>query len=185
MAIPLLAIGAASAGAGLLGSLLSKPKGVADIDISGEIARITALYEQARQSGRAAITQDYQAQRGELASSQAARGILRSPVSSVGLERLGAERTRALSSFDAQILGSQAGTQSQLLQALMGQKRQRDQLLAQQQQGRQNAIFGGLTSFGTNLALASALRPQTTAQAGQGINFADPNAQSFYRNEFR
>jgi len=181
-------IGAALGGAaGAFGLLGRKPK-YPNIDISGELARVMALYEQARQAGRAAVTQDFQAQRGELANTQAARGILRSPISSAGLERLGAARTQALAQLDANLLGSQAGVQSQLLQALMGQRQQRDLALYQQGQARQNALLG----LGGG-ALSSALRPKTTAQGGQGFNFADSNfmapnqsmGQSFYQSEFR
>jgi len=77
-----------------------KGGGGPNIDINAELARINALYEQARTQGSEAITQDYQAQRGELAQSQAARGIYRSGVSQLGLAQLGAARQKALASMN-------------------------------------------------------------------------------------
>ena len=51
--------------------------------------------------------------------------------------------------------------------------------------------IGAATGIGTNYLLSKSLRPQTTAQGGQGLNYYDAgfvqpgNAKSFYTAEFR
>lgn len=124
------------------GGLFGGGGGGGGIDISAEMARINALYDQARTQGSAAITQDFQAQRGELAQSQAARGILRSGVSQLGLARLGAARQQALGQFNAQISAAQAGQSSSLLNALLGRKSALDESNANRKQQQQGQLLG-------------------------------------------
>jgi hypothetical protein len=113
-----------------------------NIDINAEMARINGLYDEARTNGTATITQDYQQQRGELAQSQAARGILRSGVSQLGLARLGAARQMALSQFNSQLAAAQAGQQSNLLNALLGRKTALDENALNRRTQQQGQILG-------------------------------------------
>lgn len=160
------------------GGLFGGGGGGGGIDINAELNRINALYEQARTQGQAAITQDYQAQRGELAQSQAARGILRSGVSSLGQQRLGAARQQAIAAFNAQLLGAQAGQQSSLLNALLGRKTALDEserARRQQTQGQLLGLAGG--------ALGAYLGGPLGAGVGQkvaqgGYNFFGSNMVS-------
>lgn len=162
-----------------------------NIDINAELGRINDLYAQARTQGEASLTQDYQAQRGELAQSQAARGILRSGVSQLGLARLGAGRQQALAQFNSQLSASQAGQQSSLLNALLGRKTALDTAAADRQRAGQMQLLGiGGGLLGSYLAgpLGGAVG---TKVASQGANFfggnyvnPQPTGQSFYQGEF-
>lgn len=178
-----LALGSLAMGGAQMGMSLFGGGGRDAPDISGEMARINALYDQARTHGTAAITQDFQAQRGELAQSQAARGILRSGVSQLGLARLGAARQQALAQFNAQLYGQQAGQQSSLLNALMGRSEARaDAQYAQKQQG----ISQGLGMMGGALgAWGAQYKPSSQGANYAGGGFVDPRltlpgAQSQY-----
>lgn len=176
------------------GGLFGGGGGGPDINIEGEMARINALYDRARTEGTAAITQDFQAQRGELAQSQAARGILRSGVSQLGLARLGAARQQALGAFNAQLSAAQAGQGSSLLNALLGRKTALDTAAQDRRQQGQNQLLGigaGLLGsyLGGPIGGAAASRV-----AGGGFNFAggnmvapppQVNPQSFFLSEFR
>lgn len=162
-----------------------------NIDINAEMARINALYEQARTQGTAAITQDFQAQRGELAQSQAAKGIYRSGVSQLGLARLGAARQQAIGQFNAQLSAAQAGQSSSLLNALLGRKSALDSSAADRERQGFNQILGA----GAGLAgsfLQSRGVPSATPNQG-GFNFFGSNMvappkpvtpQGFYQSEF-
>jgi hypothetical protein len=168
--------------------------GSPNIDISSELARINALYDTARTNGQAAITQDFQAQRGELAQSQAARGIYRSGVSQLGLARLGAARQQAISQFNAQLAAAQAGQQSSLLNALLGRKTALDAADADRRMQSRNQLIGlggGLLGAYLGGPMGGAMG-QKVAQGGfnfSGSNYVSPaaqgaGAQSFYQSEF-
>lgn len=161
------------------------------LNVEAELARIAALYEGARKAGEESITRDFQAQRGELANSQAARGILRSPVSGLGLQRLGAARSRALAEFNANILGSQAGTQSSVLNALLGRRTTLDLAERDRRDRRQAALLGAGTALvgGALAGPAGAAAAPTLSSAlrGGGYNYANSNyldPRSFYLSEF-
>lgn len=181
-------LGGAAVG-GLMGGFMGGDGGGGpSIDISAEMARINALYEQARTQGSAAITQDFQAQRGELAQSQAARGILRSGVSQLGLARLGAARQQALAQFNAQLSAAQAGQGSSLLNALMGRKTALDESAFNRQQAGNNQLLGaGAGLFGSALqgGLFSGGAPKSQGFNFSGTNMvAPPTPQGFYKQEF-
>lgn len=163
-----------------------------DIDINAEMARINSLYERARTEGTAAITQDFQAQRGELAQSQAARGILRSGVSQLGLARLGAARQQALGQFNAQLYAAQAGQQSNLMNALLGRKTALDTASADRSRQGMNQMFGALSGVAGAYAGSRGVSPAGPATTQGGFNFAGGNMvspqsttpQGFYQTEF-
>ena len=193
--------GGLSIGAGaLLGALgglgmgfLGEDEGP-DIDISAELARIEALYGRAREQGTAAITQDFQAQRGELAQSQATRGILRSGVSQLGLARLGAARQQALASFEAQLSASQAGKSTDLLNALLGRKTALDTAAADRSRAGTSQLLAALSGAVGSYAGArnsAAAEAAAAGARGGGYNFAGSNmvrppatSSSFYHGEY-
>ena len=169
--------------------------GAPGVDINAELARINALYDRARTEGTATITQDFQAQRGELAQSQAARGILRSGVSQLGLARLGAARQQAIGAFNAQLSAAQAGQSSSLLNALLGRKSALDESAADRKRQGQSQLLGlGAGLLGSYLGgpiggmVGSRVGGQL-AGGGGGFNFAGsnmvspPKTQSFYLND--
>ena len=167
--------------------------GAQSVDINGELARINALYDQARTQGTATITQDFQAQRGELAQSQAARGILRSGVSQLGLARLGAARQQAIGAFNAQLSAAQAGQQSNLLNALLGRKTAIDMSEAERKRASQSQLLGiGAGLLGSYIAgpVGGAVGSRIGSQGGfnfAGSNMVAPQAatpQAFYQSEF-
>lgn len=160
-------------------------------NMAAELARIEALYNTARTQGTAAITQDFQAQRGELAESQAARGILRSGVSQLGLARLGASRQQALAAFNAQLSASQAGGQTNLMNALMGRqdafaerKRRSQSEFMGTIGGLAGAYFGGRggAAVGSNLGTSLGSTPNRGGYNYSGSNMVAP--QSFYQRDF-
>jgi hypothetical protein len=182
-------VGALLGAVGGLGMGFLGGKKSPQIDITAEMNRINALYEQARVQGSAVITQDFQAQRGELAQSQAARGIYRSGVSQLGLARLGAARQQALGSFNAQISAGQAGASSNLLNALLGRKTALDSADADRSRQGLNQAIGSVAGLAG--AFAQSRMAPTTPQAG-GYNFfgsnmvapPKPTPQGFFQTEF-
>ena len=190
LSVPLGALIGAAGGFGLGGLLGGEGQAGPNIDINAELARINALYEQARTQGTAAITQDFQAQRGELAQSQAARGIYRSGVSQLGLARLGAARQQALGAFNAQLSASQAGQQSSLLNALLGRKSALDENAFNRRQQSQNQILGlgaGILGSALQGGAFSGGKPSTGGYNFAGSNMVAPQAatpQAFYQSEF-
>lgn len=167
------------------------------IDINAEMARINALYEQARTQGSDVITKDFQAQRGELAQSQAARGTYRSGVSQLGLARLGAARQQALGSFNAQLSATQAGQSSSLLNALLGRKSALDESAADRKRQGQSQLLGlGAGLLGSYLGgpiggmaaqrVASGgfnFSPTNYVAPGSGSQFFSPPQPQFYMGE--
>lgn len=164
-------VGALLGAVGGLGMGFLGGKKSPQIDISAEMARINALYEQARQQGTAVITQDFQAQRGELAQSQAARGIYRSGVSQLGLARLGAARQQAIGSFNAQLSAGQAGASSNLLNALLGRKTALDSADADRSRQGLNQAIGSVAGLAGAFAQS---RVPSAPQSG-GYNFFGSN----------
>lgn len=168
-------------GGGLFGGDSEGP----NIDISAEMARIDALYEKARTHGIASITQDFQAQRGELAQSQAARGILRSGVSQLGLARLGAGRQQAISQFESNLAASQAGQQSSLLNALMGRKFNAEAARAERNRIGFNDMLGAASGLAGAYSQSRIPRQEGVNFAGTGmVSPSSPTGRGFFSSEF-
>jgi hypothetical protein len=151
---------------GLAGSLLSKPKSVAVPDISAELARIQALYEQARQNAVANIKYEAGQTRAQAASNLASRGIYRAPVSENVFGKLRESTGRDIATTEANIGVQSADAQSRMLQALLGAQQQASQYNAQQQAQRLSSIYGGLGSLGSALFSYGMNKPGQTD--GQG-----------------
>lgn len=184
MAFPFLAAGAALGAAGTIGSLLSKPQRMSVPDISAELARIRAYYDQASATARANLKQEAGEQRGLAASNLAARGIYSSPVSENVFGRMRDALGRDIATSEANIGVQSANAQANALGALMGAQQQASQFNAQQQAQRQAAIYGGLGSLGSSLLSfglsrggapgASPMNPPTGQPVGYGYGSAYP-----------
>lgn len=142
---------------GTIGGMFSKkPKGP---DISGELARIGALFEAMRAQARVNINREAATGRSAAANNLAARGTYRSPVAQGSFNALEGERLNALASSDAQLMGQEAQLRSGLLRELLGLDAAA-KLQGQQQDAARTGAFTGLAS---NLALAALLRGNTPA----------------------
>lgn len=137
-------IGGVGGGLGLFGGGQKRPS----IDISGELAKIRALYDQQA----TALKADSKYRLGETnkatSSQLAGRGIYSSPVSEYSFNAnsnaANSDLTRALAS----LYGGQAQTESGLLGSLASAKAQQDQLDYQQQMQSRNQLFSILGGAG-------------------------------------
>lgn len=123
-------------------------------DISAELAKISALFEKARAAGVAGVNRQAEKGRVSAASNLAARGVYRSPASQNTYDSIEAARLGGISDVEGQIAGQEAGTQSQLLQTLLGINVAERNRAAQAKAQR----FGALGGVGTNVLLAMLLR---------------------------
>lgn len=147
----LAAAGLGLSGGGILGGIFGKKKKSPSIDISAELAKINALFEQQKAAARIGINQDAAQARSEIASNLAARGTYSSPVSEYSFGRLAQTKTRALAESDAAIGGRQAEAQATLFSGLLGYDQQNRLLAAQQDaamSGQLGALGGALLSVG-------------------------------------
>lgn len=151
MAVPIAAIiGAASLGKGLYDAF-NPPKGPGQIDISGELENIRALFAQARQAARAGIEETGGQQKRVAASDLAARGIFSSPVSENVFGEIRRNTAQQIAQSEGNLAGQEATTRAGLLQSLLGLRTQGDILRGQQDAAR----AGAFTSLGANLLLGS------------------------------
>jgi hypothetical protein len=176
-AVPLMALG--GTGGGLVGSLFSKkPKAP---DISGELAKISALFAQLRVQNTANINRESALGRGQAANNLAARGTYRAPVAENTFTALENNRVNSIANSDAQLAGQEAGIRANLLNSLLGYN------LDYQKMGAQNdaARTGALTGLASNLLMAkilggtrapgasAAYSPKFDFQANYSPNFTD------------
>ena len=155
MAIP---VAAYMAGASLLGGLFSKKKKVkmpAAPDISGELAKLDALYGTQREL----LTKDIAQQTGQMqrqtAQGLANRGIFSSPVSEASFGRTRQTGQQALSQGLSDLYGQQAQARSAALNSLLQYNQniqmanyQRQLQQQQQQSALRSGLFGMAGSFG-------------------------------------
>ena len=155
MAIP---VAAYMAGASLLGGLFSKKKKVsmpAAPDISGELAKLDALYGTQREL----LTKDIAQQTGQMqrqtAQGLANRGIFSSPVSEASFSRTRQTGQQALSQGLSDLYGQQASARSAALNSLLQYNQniqmanyQRQLQQQQQQSAMRSGLFGMAGSFG-------------------------------------
>lgn len=140
--------------------LFSRGDAPPGVDISGELAKIRALYAAQADALKADSKQQLQEANKTTASNLAGRGILSSPVSEYSFganqKAAGSDLTHAL----AGLYGGQASTESNLLGLLSGQANQANMM--RYQQGNQNKnnmlallLAGGLAAFGGGGAAAA------------------------------
>lgn len=169
-------IGAVVGGlAGLFSKKKKRPKALVAPDISGELAKLDALYGTQREL----LTQDVARQtglmQGQTAQSLANRGILSSPVSEASFGRVRASGQQALSGGLAELYGQQATARSAALNSLL----QYNQNIQQANQARQQASYDRQQQF-QNQMLGVGLNLGTQALGGylqnrQPNQFAQPN----------
>ena len=146
-------------------------------DISAELGRIRALYEQAKAAARANINAEAATGRQNLASNLATRGILRAPVSAAFGARLEDARLREIANAEGQLAGQEAGSLSQALAALIGA----EQTAQQRNEEIRAARFGQLGALGSTLLQAGlANRPGVrTAPGTAGASSVTPQGFAF------
>ena len=167
----LIGAGLGSSIGGLGGSLFSKPKRLQVPDISAELARIRALYEEQARVAAANIKQMGAENLQALASNQASKGIYRAPVAAAGEQKVREATSRDIATSNAQIGAQSAGVQSEMLSRLLGAQQQAAQYNAEAQAQRQAAIYGGLGSLGSALFSYGMQRPQVgQTQAPQSLS---------------
>ena len=178
LSVPMGALIGASFGGGLGGSLFSKPKRVSVPDISAELARIRALYEEQARVAAANIKQMGAENLQALASNQASKGIYRAPVAAAGEQRVREATSRDIATSNAQIGAQSAGVQSEMLSRLLGAQQQAAQYNAEAQAQRQASIYGGLGSLGSALFSYGMQRPPAQQAGGFLPQQASLNAYS-------
>lgn len=151
--IPSLIVGGPAAGAvgaglgGSVGSMFNKRKRP-KINIEGELAKISALYDTARTSTSAGIAK----QLGELnrgtASNLAGRGIYDSPVGEYAFAANREKAQTALANALAGIGTQEAGVRGSLLERLTGLKYQADLEDEQAKEQRMSQLYGILAGLG-------------------------------------
>lgn len=159
------AVGATLTGAGLLGSLVNRPK-YSTPDISGELNNIASMFASLRAQNTTNINRESAKGRSAAASNLAARGTLSSPVSEHVFTGLEGERVNAIANSDAQLAGQEAGMRTSLLRELLG-------LTDANQQRKQNAnaaLYGNLSGLGSTLLLSSLMR--TPSGLGGSRNYS-------------
>lgn len=145
-------IPAAMTGAGMLGGLLQKKRSSVP-DISGEMAKIDALFARMSELGTKNINREAGKGRGLAASNLASRGTYRSNVAENTFNALEGERLAALSNLEANLAGQQAETRSGLLRALLGMTADANA----RQDAQSAARWGTVGSLGSSLLLAQLL----------------------------
>lgn len=187
MAWLLPALGAIST----IGSLFIKSKSpslpkVPEIDISKELAKIDKMYEEAQRGVRTGLLRDLGQARKKIASSLAARGIYRSPVSEVSYGNLERAYAGELAKRLADLRAKQAGTEASIAERLAEAKRraewQRNLMKYQQSQSRLkfwSNLLGGIGGtllaqpFGGSSQNIGSFIPQQTKSLS-------PNLESLY-----
>ncbi|MDD5657620.1 MAG: hypothetical protein PHF00_10260 [Elusimicrobia bacterium] len=149
------AAGLAMSGAGL-GYGIWGGKGVETPNISGELAKITALIEQMKAAGRVDINNEAVAGRRTQSNNLATRGTYRSPVAQNVYNALEGERLKAIASMEGQLAGQEASLRAGFLDKLLGYN------MAAQLDRRQRdaAIAASLSGFGGSLLNAYWQKPK-------------------------
>ena len=162
-------------------------------DISAELARIRALYEQARQTAVANIKQEAGQARGLAASNLATRGIYRAPVSENVFGKMREAEGRDIATAEANIGVQSADAQARMLASLMGAQQQAQQYNLGLEQQRMAGLYQGLGSLGSALFSYGMNRPEVQQQGSYtrmqpnaawqnyGLGYAAPT-QSFNQN---
>ena|SRR3990167_3632462 len=181
-------IGAGLAGGAILKSFLDRPS-TNTPDISGELAKITALFDQMRAQATKNINIQSAAGRRASASNLATRGTYSSPVAEHVFGQLEADRMNAISNSEAQIGGQEASLRSSLLSQLLGLN-QRGQEMRNQADA---SIWGNIGGLGSSLLMADLNKgPAAQPEAPQSKSIApsanylpqqyyNPSANPYYK----
>lgn len=162
----LLGAGIGGMAGGTIGGLFSK--GPKRPDISGEMAKISAMFQELREQSIKNINRESGKGRAQSASNLAARGVYRSGVSQNTFNALEGERVNAIATSNAQLAGQEAQLRAQLLGQLLGM----DQT-AQLQQGQVEAgRAGALTGISSQLLMAALMSRGLGQPQAQGRTFS-------------
>lgn len=146
-------IGGGLAVAGIVGGMLSKKQSPgADIDISGELAKIRGLFAEARKAAIADVNEEAALGRMKEAGGMAARGIYSSPASSNMFSLLERYRLKEVGRVSGQLAQQEAQTSAQLLSQLMGMKWEQAQLDAKINNENRAAFWSSLGGLGGALS---------------------------------
>lgn len=146
-------------GGGILGGLLGggkkkKTPTYTAPDISGELAKIDALYGQQGQLLTQGINQQIANMQGQTAQGLANRGIYSSPVSQKAIQDVNTKGLQALAQGQASLLGEQAQARTSALNNLLGYQQRAQQAnneIAMQKYLGQNQTNQGLLAMGGGL----------------------------------
>lgn len=168
--------------AGLFGRKKKRPKALVAPDISGELAKLDALYGTQREMLTADIGRQTGLMQQQTAQGLANSGILSSPVREASFGRVRASGQQALSGGLAELYGQQASARSAALNSLL----QYNQNIQAANQARQQAAYDRQQQF-QNQMLGVGLNLGTQALGGylqnrQPSQFAQPmqNVQGMY-----
>ena len=155
-------VGGALAGGSLLKSFLDRPS-TNTPDISGELNKIRALFDEMRAQATKNINIQAAQGRRASASNLATRGTYSSPVAEHVFGQLEADRINAIANSEAQIGGQEANMRSSLLSQLLGMN-QRGQEMRNQADA---SIWGNIGGLGSSLLMADLTKGPGTPQPNQ------------------
>jgi hypothetical protein len=144
--------------------LFGKKKSAPGPDVSGELARIGALFESMRGTAVSGINADAARTRRATASNLAGRGIYRSGVSENSFNELDRVRTDAIAQALAHISGQEASVRAGVLGKQMDYANA-DKLRQEQARSAKTSQIAGL---GSSLLLAALMGPAGPAATGAG-----------------
>ena len=134
-------------------------------DISGELARISAMFEAMREQGVKNVNREAAQGRSQAVNNMAGRGTYRSPVANATFNQLEGERVNAVANMNAHLMGQEAQMRSGLMRELLGLD-----AAAQDRSAQIDAQRGGaLTGLSSSLLMAALMR-----RGAAGPNFGNP-----------
>lgn len=173
-----IGIGTVAGGlAGGLGLFGSKPKRQ-NVDISAEMAKISALFDAQRKATTDAINYEAAQGRTAAASNLAARGIYRSPASQNTFSALDNNRVNAIAQALGQISGQEAQTQGGLLAKLLSMNNDNVNADYANAQAGRSALFSQLGGLGSSLLLRGLGTPGSTVVPNASTSGYAPSTRS-------
>jgi hypothetical protein len=164
----LLGAGIGGMAGGTIGGLFSK--GPKRPDISGEMAKISAMFQELREQSIKNINREAAKGRAQSASNLAARGVYRSGVSQNTFNALEGERVNAIATSNAQLAGQEAQLRAHLLGQLLGMDQSAQANAAQISAGRAGALSGISSQLLMAALMSRGLGGGTPAPQGRVLN---------------
>ena len=184
------AITAASAiGSALMGSKKVKYPKASQIDISGELAKLDAIYEQSRQQSQNVLRNQLTELNKNTASSLASRGIYSSPISQAAYNQTNRTYQNALSSLLAESYNAQAQARANLTAKLAEAraKAEQDAAVAKYEQKLRNqGVWSNLLGSISGAGLHNMLGAPAQANISQipQTPQINPNSNIYLGNPF-
>ena len=187
MAWVIPAIMAASAiASAIAGSKKVKYPKASQIDISGELAKLDAIYEQSRQQSQNVLRNQLTELNKNTASSLASRGIYSSPISQAAYNQTNRTYQNALSSMLADSYNAQAQARANLTAKLAEARANAEQAAAlakYEQKLRNRGVWSNLLGSISGAGLYSMLRTPAQAKIPQTPQI-NPNSNIYLGNPF-